>query len=123
MSMSDTTFGKILSCQILLIINSWSQVRLLSILHLQTTVITAFFFVCMYVYIARCVLYLCIMFIADFSIRLTPLKDIPTTLKPRHFGNTGDDDIDDVICKCSIDRSDIFILNICRYTRSRLLPY
>ncbi|XP_065904560.1 uncharacterized protein [Dysidea avara] len=29
----------------------------------------------------------------DFSIRLTPLKDIPTTLKRHHSGNTGDDNI------------------------------
>ena len=41
--------------------------------------------------------------ITDFSIRLTPLKDIPTTLKPHHPGNTGDDNVDSsidgVICK------------------------
>ncbi|XP_065904004.1 PR domain zinc finger protein 10-like isoform X3 [Dysidea avara] len=33
----------------------------------------------------------------DFSIRLTPLKDIPTTLKPHHPGNTGDDNVDSSI--------------------------
>jgi len=34
------------------------------------------------------------MSITDFSIRLTPLKQIPTTLKPHHSGNSSDDNID-----------------------------
>ena len=34
------------------------------------------------------------MSITEFSIRLTPLKHIPTTLKPRHSGNSCDNDID-----------------------------
>ena len=40
---------------------------------------------------------------ADFSIRLNRLKDIPTTLKPCCYGNSGgdtnDSNIDDAICK------------------------
>ncbi|XP_065904126.1 zinc finger protein 431-like [Dysidea avara] len=41
----------------------------------------------------------------NLSIRLTPLKDIPTTLKRHHSGNTGDDNIDDVIFCDDCDKS------------------
>ncbi|XP_065888894.1 histone-lysine N-methyltransferase set-17-like [Dysidea avara] len=41
----------------------------------------------------------------DFSIRLTPLKDITTTLKTHHSGNTGADDIDGSIFCDDCDKS------------------
>ncbi|XP_065904469.1 PR domain zinc finger protein 14-like isoform X2 [Dysidea avara] len=47
----------------------------------------------------------CAIKLKDFSIRLTPLKDIPTKPKLHHSGNTGDDDTDGVIFCVTCDKS------------------
>jgi len=48
--------------------------------------------------------YLCYVYVfAEFNIRLTSLKEIPITLKSHRFTNTGDENIDGIICKYIID--------------------
>ena len=49
-------------------------------------------------------LYFCYVHVfAEFSIKLTPLKEIPITLKSHHSRNTGGENIDGVICKYIVD--------------------